>query len=335
MTYDPSIGKWLSEDPIGFAGGTTNLSEYVGNSPLNLVDPTGLAEESNLRSNLTHGRTQTSRIGQMPNPNSRTFPNGYPDIPNLTPQIDPNTLPGRKSVRSSNQFGTFTVDLEWQDGGSVLRAMIAFTPQINEPLLNKEACPKAYDIQLVQIARAWEKDSTGKLRVHRQPDGQSVLGAIFGDNPRDALTNNTVTSSGWHVDHLPSTFIDRGHSPSIYYIDSLIGQQSFVDPTPPVGLYGPENGWGRASGGASLITRSDPAYISDRPYPFAKVEFEVAARDRKTGQYFGSIEWGFTTDLLHVGQFRFTPYVNAAKDSPSQNVDEAVKKFNAYWKTDF
>jgi protein-glutamine gamma-glutamyltransferase len=45
MTYDPTIGKWLSEDPIGFASGTTNLLEYVGNAPTNGIDPTGLALE--------------------------------------------------------------------------------------------------------------------------------------------------------------------------------------------------------------------------------------------------------------------------------------------------
>jgi uncharacterized protein RhaS with RHS repeats len=40
--YDPSIGRWLSEDPIGFAGGDANLYRYVGNAPNNAVDPAGL-----------------------------------------------------------------------------------------------------------------------------------------------------------------------------------------------------------------------------------------------------------------------------------------------------
>ena len=40
--YDATIGRWTSKDPIGFAGGDTNLYGYVLNDPLNLVDPNGL-----------------------------------------------------------------------------------------------------------------------------------------------------------------------------------------------------------------------------------------------------------------------------------------------------
>lgn len=40
--YDPSVGRWITEDPIGFAAGDADLYRYVGNDPTNAVDPTGL-----------------------------------------------------------------------------------------------------------------------------------------------------------------------------------------------------------------------------------------------------------------------------------------------------
>jgi RHS repeat-associated protein len=40
--YDASNGRFISEDPLGFAAGDGNLTRYVGNSPTNWNDPSGL-----------------------------------------------------------------------------------------------------------------------------------------------------------------------------------------------------------------------------------------------------------------------------------------------------
>ena len=41
--YDPDIGRWTAKDPIGFAGGDTDLFGYVLNNPISSIDPAGLS----------------------------------------------------------------------------------------------------------------------------------------------------------------------------------------------------------------------------------------------------------------------------------------------------
>ncbi len=42
--YDPDLGRFLSPDPLGFAGGDVNLYVYAGNNPLVASDPMGLED---------------------------------------------------------------------------------------------------------------------------------------------------------------------------------------------------------------------------------------------------------------------------------------------------
>jgi RHS repeat-associated protein len=39
--YDPGVGRFIGEDPIGFEAQDANLFRYANNSPINFTDPTG------------------------------------------------------------------------------------------------------------------------------------------------------------------------------------------------------------------------------------------------------------------------------------------------------
>ncbi|QLQ34309.1 MAG: RHS repeat-associated core domain-containing protein [Candidatus Thiothrix singaporensis] len=69
-TYDPSLGRYISSDPIGLAGGV-NTYGYVGQSPLNLIDPSGEnalaveATEGNKKVKLVHKSIQAISIALL------------------------------------------------------------------------------------------------------------------------------------------------------------------------------------------------------------------------------------------------------------------------------
>ena len=50
--YDPTIGRFISRDPISFAGGDVNLYGYVQNNPVNKKDPFGLWDSKGFPANL-------------------------------------------------------------------------------------------------------------------------------------------------------------------------------------------------------------------------------------------------------------------------------------------
>ena len=47
--FHPALGRFVSEDPMGYGGGNINIYAYSMGNPVNLADPLGLTCESNLR----------------------------------------------------------------------------------------------------------------------------------------------------------------------------------------------------------------------------------------------------------------------------------------------
>jgi RHS repeat-associated protein len=61
--YNPFLGRFMSEDPIGFAAGDTNLFRYCGGDPVNYVDPFGLVSEVQPKKKDQGGVGVNERIG--------------------------------------------------------------------------------------------------------------------------------------------------------------------------------------------------------------------------------------------------------------------------------
>jgi RHS repeat-associated protein len=89
--YDPDLGKWLSRDPTGEAGGI-NLYQYVGNDPVNFIDLSGFCAQRG----FVGGR------GQSRDPNSGKIvdSSGEPSRDQLNP-LNPINFTGQNSPLGS------------------------------------------------------------------------------------------------------------------------------------------------------------------------------------------------------------------------------------------
>jgi RHS repeat-associated protein len=152
--YNPTLGRFMSEDPKGFQAGDYNLYRYVGNDPLDRSDPTGLDGEvvifrpegrtsvdndgvifengravASFRANengfipLSSGPTRGPRRGEyvlLPKINAKpgdSFPNGQPSV-TARPYADstkPNYAPGRAGPDYRAE-GTVRVHKKSSDG---------------------------------------------------------------------------------------------------------------------------------------------------------------------------------------------------------------------------
>jgi RHS repeat-associated protein len=60
--YDASNGRFISEDPLGFSAGDSNLTRYVGNNVVNFVDPSGKQSKATAETVIYQDRVRTGGL---------------------------------------------------------------------------------------------------------------------------------------------------------------------------------------------------------------------------------------------------------------------------------
>ncbi len=105
--YDPSTGRFISQDPSSFGGGDTNLYRYVGNAPTDGTDPTGLS---------TWDRTDDGTGDEFDSSNNTDVPPDVgPDDENDPENDDNPAPPGYYALQASQN-----VNLSGNSGGGSL-----------------------------------------------------------------------------------------------------------------------------------------------------------------------------------------------------------------------
>lgn len=169
--YDQNLGRFVSEDPIGFAGRDINLYGYVGNRPMQFADPFG------------------------------TFPSWWWPF-NYHQQIGTNALNGIASPRdiqsinwANGDFDARTQDLEYANYHAMRRP--GQSPEVARAVGN------AFIRETICLARkyesmGWHTDAMHQIgfAVHALQDNESPAHTDF----QEAWTNTTfdVLLNIWH-----------------------------------------------------------------------------------------------------------------------------------------
>jgi len=105
----PSWGRFTQPDPLGYAGGS-NLYGYVGNDPLNAIDPLGLAPDSPQgptdQGPTNQGPASQGPTDQSPSPSS----SGAPTVSTATPDSSASIVTpssGPPATQASMPFSPF------------------------------------------------------------------------------------------------------------------------------------------------------------------------------------------------------------------------------------
>jgi RHS repeat-associated protein len=100
--YDPKVGRWTSQDPLGFAAGDANLYRYVGNSPTNATDPSGLRRWDDQLKQLTQKPKDPTQPANSSGGATTPSSPGQSGRPSMTPS-SPGAQPGSTPVRTTGQ----------------------------------------------------------------------------------------------------------------------------------------------------------------------------------------------------------------------------------------
>ncbi len=116
--YDPNVGRWTARDPIGFAGGDTNLYGYVASSPVQFIDPRGLARcQYSISSHTIVCISDSGQIREVGPNNVFSGQGGDRNNPDSTGNKSSGPVPTGEynMVRSDKYGGSYWLQESWTD----------------------------------------------------------------------------------------------------------------------------------------------------------------------------------------------------------------------------
>jgi len=154
--YDPNLGRFVSRDPIGFKGGL-NLYAYVGNNPMNRIDPGGLCQTTTVSAGIGLMVPTLSTIWNA-------FVNECSPNPTVVPEAQFYSVSINGGVASNGQLFLQTSESTTSGQGSFVGVGVQFGIGRNNGALanNKLSTVPETDVNLgLGLAGGWGGSSQG------------------------------------------------------------------------------------------------------------------------------------------------------------------------------
>ncbi len=119
--YDADTGRFISEDPLRLNGGDVNFFRYVGNNPVNEIDPLGLSSltYNSGTGTLTLYNSSGNVVGQYPAGNNTTSNSNGPWPSSTYPYLYHTPHPESSPTGPYGSHGNFVFDVPGRTGMGV------------------------------------------------------------------------------------------------------------------------------------------------------------------------------------------------------------------------
>jgi len=216
--YDPFIGRFISEDPLGFDAGDVNFYVYVGNNPVNASDPTGLIDTlAAIQSGLGMLSSGAGAVVGVAGISGGGALLAAPDPTLLTKAAGLGTI-SYSSALLANSSGNFILNA--QNFASALRDKPAGVPGSLAEGVAGIAAPGSINAQLLANAFNLTLDlASGRVPVGRIPTNLDSALAGFKLANFSELNNFNVAANA--IGDTPVSIGAYGTAASTWALDSL------------------------------------------------------------------------------------------------------------------
>lgn len=229
--YDPSAGRWTALDPILYDGGETNLYGYVGNDPVNWVDPSGL--QGGVRSTVIGwgGEHSADHVG----PGGR-FQEEYPSLSGTknyrrADYLSPTTIEEVKNTWRLSRRDRLQIRDQVAFANKSGRRAIVFVRGPDHPLGATRIPPEVQ--QMIDSGDLEKRHLRPFAGAHRRAVPFTPLpGAVH------VWASEEAAALGEEISKLPVDLPDRGSSG-----DGSQGEDRFVCEGPPWTVVTAETSW--------------------------------------------------------------------------------------------